>query len=168
MLTTIIREALRDAWAVLAPVDCAGCELPDRALCDACRLALEPAVTARQGPDGVRVHTAIRYEGVVRRVILQFKEHGRTDAADRTQRAPSRRDRGGPRCGPAAALVPIPSSRASYRRRGYDPVRTALALGSACAPNGCLRGAGARASRRLSGSKSEPQTCAERSSPSGT
>lgn len=126
VFTAAIRNALRDAWALLAPVDCAGCESPDRALCGSCRRALVADVTARQGPVGVRVHTALRYEGVVRRVILQLKEQGRTDAAAALSAPLAAAIAAALDAAPAAALVPIPSSRAAYRRRGYDPVTLLL------------------------------------------
>src|SRR5471032_1997297 len=74
-----ISGALLDAFAVLLPVDCAGCGIADRSLCEHCQLELQPAVTPRTLPDGSTVFTALRYEGVVRRTLLALKESGRTD-----------------------------------------------------------------------------------------
>jgi predicted amidophosphoribosyltransferase len=85
-----------------------------------------PEVTPRQGPAAVRVYTALRYERVVRRVILQLKEHGRTDAAIALSAPLAAAIAAALDAAPAAALVPIPPSRAAYRRRGYDPVRLLL------------------------------------------
>lgn len=125
-----LRDAFRDAWAVLFPVECAGCGADDRSLCDDCCRALIPDVTARAGPDGLRVHTALRYETVVRRVLLAYKEQGRTDVAAALSAplaAAVAAARGAPLAGaPAATLVPVPTSRAAFRRRGYDPVRQLL------------------------------------------
>jgi len=115
-------DALLDAWALILPVECAGCGEPDRALCSACAGHLVPLPTARVTPGGLPVVTALRYEGVVRRVILSLKEQHRTDAAAALatplaaallRAAPSTH---------AVEFTPVPTSRAAYRRRGYDPV----------------------------------------------
>jgi len=125
-LPGIVGTALLDAWAVIMPVDCAGCGAPDRALCAACLSALDPAPEHHELADGTPVVSALRYGGTVRRVILAAKEHQRTDVAMPLARAlaaavstalldlPPGLDR--------VALVPVPSSRAAWRRRGYDPV----------------------------------------------
>jgi ComF family protein len=115
-----ISGALLDALAVLSPVDCAGCGNADRSLCEDCQLELEPAVTPRTLPDGSTVYTALRYEGVVRSTLLALKESGRTDVvkplsvslAAALARAAQ----------PGAEFLSVPTSRAAWRRRGYDPV----------------------------------------------
>ena len=126
-LPPALRNALLDAWSVLFPVDCAGCDSADRSLCGQCRAALEPDVTVRSvggpGPGGVRVHSGARYEGRVRRVILAFKEQGRTDAAAALSRPLAAAVAAALSVAPAAELLLVPTSRAAYRRRGYDPVR---------------------------------------------
>ena len=115
-----ITGALLDALAVLSPVDCAGCGSPDRALCEQCQLELEPAVTPRTLPDGSTVFTALRYEGVVRRTLLALKESGRTDVARPLSASLSAAlDRAAQ---PGAEFLAVPTSRAAWRRRGYDPV----------------------------------------------
>ena len=119
-------DALRDAWSVLFPVACAGCEAADRSVCADCLAALLPDVTLRSA-GGLRVHTAVLYEGRVRRVILAFKEQGRTDAAAALSRplaaAVAAALGADLSAAPAAELLLVPTSRAAYRRRGYDPVR---------------------------------------------
>ncbi|MCU1411473.1 MAG: ComF family protein [Rhodoglobus sp.] len=120
------RDALLDAWALVMPVECAGCEGPDRALCGGCSGSLVPLPTLRATPGGLPVVTALRYEGIVRRVILAFKEQQRTDAAAHLAPALAAAllataDQPGP-----VELAPVPTSRAAYRRRGYDPVRLVL------------------------------------------
>ncbi|HWR86117.1 MAG TPA: ComF family protein, partial [Rhodoglobus sp.] len=70
-------DAVLDAWAVLFPVECAGCGAPDRAVCAACRVALHPQPTPRTTPGGLVVITALRYEGEVRRMVLALKEQER-------------------------------------------------------------------------------------------
>lgn len=112
--------AVLDALATVAPVHCAGCGSADRSLCASCLLELEPAVTLRTLSDGSTVFTALRYEGVARSVLLALKESGRTDVAKplglSLSAALARATL------PGAELLAIPTSRAAWRRRGYDPV----------------------------------------------
>ena len=115
-----IAGALLDALAVLSPVDCAGCGSPDRALCEQCQLELEPAVTPRTLSDGATVFTALRYEGVVRRTLLAFKESGRTDVAKPLSASLSAALERAAQ--PGAEFLAVPTSKAAWRRRGYDPV----------------------------------------------
>lgn len=122
----MIRDALLDAWAVLFPVECAGCGADDRSLCADCRRALIADVTPRVGPDGLRVYTALRYEGAVRRVLLAYKEQGRTDVAAALSAPLAAAVAATLAHAPAATIVAVPTSRAAFRRRGYDPVRQLL------------------------------------------
>ncbi|MDO7881179.1 ComF family protein [Salinibacterium soli] len=122
----MIIDALRDARALLFPLDCAGCGAPDRGLCDDCAALLRPAVTPRSTPGGLVVYTALRYESEVRRIILTFKEEGRTDLARQLSWPLGEAIRAALAEYPDAVVVPVPSSRAGYRRRGFDPVRLLL------------------------------------------
>ncbi len=151
--TALVRESILDAAAILLPVHCSGCGRPDRMLCDACAEELRPRVEL-EVVEGVPVWSALPYEGVPRRVLLAFKDAGRTDAARalaRPLRAAIAAAQAGDRVpstppGPAAsgrtpststpphpttsaALLPvlIPSTRAARRRRGYHPTRLVLA-----------------------------------------
>lgn len=114
-------SALLDALAALSPIDCAGCGSADRTLCENCRSELIPAVTPRTIADGTTVFTALRYEGAVRQILLAFKESGRTDVAKPLgvafAPALTRATQ------PGVEMVAVPSSKAAWRRRGYDPVR---------------------------------------------
>jgi predicted amidophosphoribosyltransferase len=91
---------------------------------------LEPAVTPRTLPDGSTVFTALRYEGVVRRTLLALKESGRTDVVKPLSRAfgaaisRAAADSAVVRWtgGGGVELLAVPTSRAAWRRRGYDPV----------------------------------------------
>lgn len=123
MLLSTVREAMLDALAIVAPVDCAGCGRPDRPVCGDCLLALAPAL--RTGVvDGIPVISSLVYDDRVRRVVLAFKEQGRTDVARHL----------GPAMKAAVLravvgeveLTRVPGSRSAYRRRGYDPVRMLL------------------------------------------
>jgi predicted amidophosphoribosyltransferase len=122
----VLRNAILDALAILLPVECAGCSAPDRGLCPECaaELVAEPGVRA---VGTVRVWTGLRYERVVRRVILALKEEGRTDVARALARPLGAAiDRALDEAAPGSELLPVPTSRAAYRRRGYDPVRLLL------------------------------------------
>lgn len=138
--TRIIRDALRDALAVLVPVSCAGCGAPDRSLCDACRAEFTVTGFTRD-LDGVPAFAAVAYEGAVRRAVLALKEHGRTDIARElatpleavllevaTRLGADEGHRVG--SNPVAAplrIVTVPPTRAAKRTRGYDPVSLLLA-----------------------------------------
>ena len=122
----MLRNALLDALAILLPVDCAGCSAPDRGVCDECLRALAPDPSVR-AVGGMRVWTGMRYELVGRRVILALKEEGRTDVARPLARTlTAALDRALDDAPRGAELVAVPTSRAAYRRRGYDPVRLLL------------------------------------------
>jgi ComF family protein len=115
-----VATAFHDALAVLSPVECAGCGKPDTALCDDCRAQLRPAVTPRTLEDGSTVYTALRYEGVVRQAVLAFKEGGRTDVARPLGRSLAAALAKAAESG--AEFLVVPTSRAAWRRRGFDPI----------------------------------------------
>jgi predicted amidophosphoribosyltransferase len=129
---TLVRESLLDAAAIVLPVRCAGCGRPDRSLCPPCAAALRPSVGS-ETVRGVRLWSALPYEGVPRRVVLAYKDGGRVDVARalagalRAAIAAAQAE-----CvvrGDGAALLPvlIPSTRAAWRRRGYHPTKSVLA-----------------------------------------
>jgi ComF family protein len=118
-----LRSALLDALALFFPVECAGCGAPDRAVCAACRDDLRPIPAYRALADGTPVVTALRYEGVARRVILALKEEGRTEVVRALAPAVIAALGAVP---DAALLVPVPSSRPARRGRGFDPVLVLL------------------------------------------
>ncbi len=120
----IVAAALADAWALVAPVDCAGCGAHDRALCPACatELRVSPcrAVLDIDG-DAVPVAAGLAYDGVARRAILGLKAEGRTELA-RPLAGPLRAAVAlvWPSAG-GALLVPVPGSRAGAAQRGFTP-----------------------------------------------
>jgi len=127
----MLRDALLDALALVLPVECAGCGAPDRSLCAGCLVALRAEPERHALPDGTPVVCALDYDGAVRRAILALKEHGRTDVARAlavplahamTDATSSRPGSGGARI----ETLPVPTSRAAFRRRGYDPVALLL------------------------------------------
>lgn len=117
---TIIRRALADALALVLPIECAGCGVPDVSLCDTCLAALSPDIVDRD-VEGLRVTSGLPFIGPAARVLRSLKEDGRTGLA--RSLAPAFRAA----VHAAAAesgirLVPVPTSRASYRRRGFRVV----------------------------------------------
>ncbi|MEL4318975.1 phosphoribosyltransferase family protein [Leifsonia sp. YIM 134122] len=138
--TRAVTDALRDALALVLPVECAGCGGTGRVLCPACRL-LVVADVHRADRDGMPVHCALDYGGVAQRVIGAFKDGGRPTLASAL--GPVLREAvlaaivaAGPGAtGPASPdvrgleIVAVPSSRSAYRRRGFSPVGAMLRSG---------------------------------------
>lgn len=112
-----VRAALADAGALLMPVWCAGCDEPGEAVCPRCRGALAASMpVVRHLGDGLSVRSAVTFDGVAARVVRALKE-GRTEVA-----RPLGRMLGTLLDAPdlaTADVVPVPSSRAAYRRRGF-------------------------------------------------
>ncbi|MCT9621617.1 ComF family protein [Curtobacterium sp. C2H10] len=128
-----LRPWLDAAVAVLGlflPVDCVGCGRPDRALCAACRHALDAMPCRVRLVAGVRLDAAFEYTGLVRTMLLELKLRGRVDLA----RPLGARFGGLVRAaladaGPGAVLLRVPPSRQGARRRGFDPVVLLAARG---------------------------------------
>lgn len=126
----VVREALLGALALVAPCDCAGCGAPDVELCGDCRGRLRAAPAVSALPDGTPLVSAVEYAGVVRDVVLAFKQAGRFRLARELGPALAVAfslvadlavEAGGAPSTPIAVLA-VPPSRAGRRRRGYDPV----------------------------------------------
>ncbi|MET2012101.1 phosphoribosyltransferase family protein [Microbacterium chocolatum] len=114
-----VRGALADALTLLLPVDCAGCGAEDVALCALCRIALAPMIALARVPcTDVSLASALRFEGVPARVLRALKEDGRTSLA--AALAPALRAAVEAVAASAEPVfVPMPTSRAAFRRRGY-------------------------------------------------
>ncbi|WP_130178637.1 ComF family protein [Cryobacterium sp. SO1] len=125
------RDAILDAWAVLMPTECSGCGRADRALCTACSGALTGTPTAAYRED-LTVWSALDYSDVVGRVLVAYKDGGRTDAAPALAAALRLAVAAAVRAAQPAAppepadggilLVTVPSSRRAWRARGFNPV----------------------------------------------
>ncbi|MBW9110120.1 phosphoribosyltransferase family protein [Microbacterium ureisolvens] len=115
-----VREACADALALLLPVSCAGCDEADVVLCERCALALAPdpreQIVAAPG-GAVAVWSGLALEGVAARVLRAVKEDGRTSLA--AALAPALSSALAHAGEANAVLVPMPTSRQAYRRRGY-------------------------------------------------
>jgi len=126
----VLRPAMRQASALLLPVDCAGCGAADVDVCDACRHAMNDVLDERgvivRTTGGVRVHSVLQYdEAPTAAVIAALKEHGRTSLAlvlAPLLLAALRDVVVSVGAAPDVAIVPIPSTRSAVRRRGYRPV----------------------------------------------
>ena len=106
----------RDALALLLASSCPGCDRSGTLLCDDCRMLLLPDPLGTRTPRGLVVHAALQYGGVPARAIRRLKEEGATmlsrplgAALQPVLRARAR----------GALIVPVPTSRAAFLRRGY-------------------------------------------------
>ncbi|KJE23750.1 putative amidophosphoribosyltransferase [Frankia torreyi] len=127
---------------LIVPLSCAGCGGRGAAVCPACAAELRgPAFLAAAGPMATPRRrglppclAAARYGGRVRSLLLAYKERGRVDAArplgaalagaiaralPAALGAPTGTSRTSAPA-PACVLVPVPSTAAARRRRGFD------------------------------------------------
>ena len=120
-----VREWLLDALALVLPTMCVGCGAEGRELCASCRARLTPAPVRTLAPGGVPVVAAVPYRDTVQRVLLACKQ-GRTSlAAPLAAALATALATAAP--GPEVELCAVPSTRAAFRRRGFDPARLVLA-----------------------------------------
>lgn len=112
----VVLRALRDAAALVVAARCPGCDAPGSMLCDACRGALAARPLRRTSPGGLPLYAAVPFEGVAARVIRTLKADGATSLARPLGQALRVVIRALP---PEPPLVPVPTSRAAFRRRGY-------------------------------------------------
>ncbi|TDN88425.1 phosphoribosyltransferase family protein [Microbacterium sp. BK668] len=117
LLLTVAR-ALSDALALVLPVDCSGCDAPETLLCEECRISLAPRVRRRL-IDGVAVWSGVGFEGPPARVIRALKQDGRMGLARALAPALAAAVRAAAGAGDPVVVVPVPTSRAAFRRRGY-------------------------------------------------
>lgn len=126
VLPQAVHTAVLDALALVMPVECAGCGRADRSLCSECRGILAGSPVRRELPWGT-LHTSLEYDGVVRAVILDFKENGRPDVAAALAVPLGAAIRAACAAVPGRAeLLRVPPSVAGLRRRGFDPVSRVL------------------------------------------
>ena len=137
-------RAWREFLFIVLPGDCVVCGREDAALCRDCARHLrqecatpfraEASADALMGVSGevlLPVVAAGVYRNTTSAVILAFKNHGRTQLASRLGRSLAGGLHALPLLLPELAgrdlvLVPVPSSGASWRRRGYDPLALML------------------------------------------
>lgn len=116
---------------LLFPVVCAGCGAPRVRLCDACKaewLAPPQRITTRVDPY-VPIWSLGPYGGARRNALIQYKERGRRDMASPMGAVVAAGINYLIACGEIdhdVVVVPAPTSRASARSHGGDPVRKML------------------------------------------
>lgn len=118
-------------WGIadlLLGAQCAGCDTPGPPLCARClALAHRTRTAARTVPGtGLRVTSATCYEGPTRAALIAHKADGRWALGQplgRLLAAAVREALDDAGVHGAVTLVPVPSSRARVRARGYDHAR---------------------------------------------
>ncbi len=133
-ITPLCATALIDFAALILPVRCAGCGAVDRHVCHTCIAAVVPAPRCRtiqsaalpEGFSTISVWSALEYSGVVRRLIPAFKDAGCTAVARPLGRALGAVIDAAMNEWGSVEMTSVPSTRASIRRRGYEPVAVLL------------------------------------------
>ncbi|CAH0229809.1 Orotate phosphoribosyltransferase [Microbacterium oxydans] len=133
-------DLLAELGGFLLGASCAGCDLPGVLLCAGCRSSLVPALVDGRTPSGLDVRAALSFEGVAARCIRRLKGDGETLlarplgdalAAVLVPAIDAARGAG------EVLVVPVPTTRSAFRRRGYR------------VPDLLIRRAGARTAQLL-------------------
>lgn len=103
--------------AFLLGATCAGCGEPATLLCCHCEGALLPDPQFGVTPEGVPFRAAVSFEGVAARCIRRLKGEGETLLARPLGTALAMVLE--PVVGPRTWVVPVPTTRSAFRRRGY-------------------------------------------------
>lgn len=118
---------LSDALALILPVDCAGCGLPDTALCETCaEILAAPRPHRHVLASGLVVHAAFDFADRPARALRALKEEGRTRLVRPFSAALAAVAAVGFPDPVEVAFVPIPTSAAAFRRRGHRVVEAIL------------------------------------------
>ena len=126
------KEHCADALALALPISCAGCDLQDRNLCAECRAALVADLQYRELFDEESLQRlplwfAMELGEPLSGVLHHFKEKGRTSVAKHLATPLKEAMKAIYKHVPHESSDPItwvvpPSSRASFRQRGYSPI----------------------------------------------
>ncbi|HET9127082.1 MAG TPA: ComF family protein [Propionibacteriaceae bacterium] len=117
----LLERARRAVDDLVLGAVCAGCGLPGSPLCGTCRAelaGLPGLVTSRAG--GPPVVACGPYDGTLARLVVAYKDRGVRSLGRPLARAVGLAASRHGELGPVALLVPVPSSGAAVRRRGYD------------------------------------------------
>lgn len=118
----LLREVGADLLAFVLAASCAGCDEPGTVLCEACRSRVRASPRELRTQGGMRVVAAMPFESIAAHCIRRLKDAGETVLGGplggvlREVLRPELAEAGA--AAPAWA-VPVPTSRRSYRRRGY-------------------------------------------------
>ena len=121
-------ELLRSVRDLVWPASCAACDLPGRTLCPACALDVAAVGHLREhrpspSPPGFpQTLTWASYEGALRRLVVAHKDEDRTDALPVLATILGEVVEAAVAGLSAPVLVPVPSSPASRRTRGREPL----------------------------------------------
>jgi predicted amidophosphoribosyltransferase len=131
--------AASELLALALPVDCVCCGAEDSALCAACSrqvraLTLKPFRAEAQAPalmdtDGsvlLPVVAAGTYRAELAQCLLSFKRHGQARLGGELARSLARALHAAAGPAPGVILVPVPTSAAAFRKRGFSPVHLLL------------------------------------------
>ncbi len=135
-----VRRVLGAGLELAVPVECGGCGCPGSPWCARCarRVIDDPLPVRPRVEVGTAVWALGRYQGTLRRAVIELKEHRRTDlvpilgevlARGLVRLADAQALAGAEKCD-RLALIPAPTRTLSARRRGGDPV-TAVGLAAA-------------------------------------
>lgn len=131
--------------AFVLAASCAGCAVGGTVLCPECRTLLRPVPLTVRTPGGLEVRVALEFTGVAARCIRRVKGEGETLLA-----APLGSALAGvltPLAVQARYVVPVPTSRSAFRRRGYR-VPDLLLRRAGTVPSALLRTVASRADQR--------------------
>ena len=125
--------------ALISPVDCVCCGAEDSSLCGGCerailRLTRAPFRAEGQAPalmdvDGsviLPVVAAAVYREEMAQAVLSFKRHGQHQLENALAKGLGRAIRASLGNCANVRLVPVPSSAAAYRKRGFSPIHLLL------------------------------------------
>lgn len=116
-----IRAICAEVLALLLAASCPGCDRPETLLCPSCREQLRPEPVELVTPGGLRVRAAMTFDSVAARCIRRFKDEGETMLTLPLGAALGEVLAGV--CDLAGDtplhVVPVPTSRSAFRRRGY-------------------------------------------------
>ncbi|WP_284751318.1 phosphoribosyltransferase family protein [Arthrobacter sp. efr-133-R2A-120] len=134
-----VGEAFVELLAVLAPVECVCCGSEDSALCRSCArqlrlLCTRPFRAEGQAPALLRVDGSVilpvvaggHYRDELAQALLSFKHLGQGRLASVLAPALGKAIRSAVGDKVDVCLVPVPSSNAAFRRRGFSPVHLLL------------------------------------------
>lgn len=134
-----VGEAFVELLAVLAPVECVCCGFEDSALCGTCARRLRllcarpfraegqaPALLTAEGAVILPVIAGGHYRDELAQALLSFKHLGQGRLASVLAPALGKAIRSAVGDAAGVCLIPVPSSNAAFRRRGFSPVHLLL------------------------------------------
>lgn len=112
-----LRRVGAELAAFLLAATCAGCDEPGTLLCPRCRSTMTPFPRSSVTPGGLTVRAALEFEGVAARCIRRLKGEGETFLAHPLAAALATVL--SPLATPTTWIVPVPTARRAFLRRGY-------------------------------------------------